>query len=598
MAPAASSPRPHRRAHRRAAGGASTRHEDVFTVANRGVHAALGMLTGGVSPASIMQAVTDWGWHLAMAPGKQAELATKMTRKTARLAAYLPYAISGEACQRCIEPLAHDDRFEDPDWMEWPYNLLHQSFLLGQQWWHNATTGVDGVTPHHEALVNFLSRQLLDVFSPSNFAVTNPKVARRALERGAWNFLDGTLHLAEDMRRLAQGEPPVGAEQFRPGETVAITPGQVIYRNRLIELIQYSPTTDRVQAEPILIVPAWIMKYYILDLSPHNSLVRWLVAQGHTVFMVSWKNPDAADRDLGMDDYLELGVMAALDAVNAVVPGRKVHAVGYCLGGTLLSIAAAAMGRDGDDRLADLTLFATETDFEEPGELGLFIDDSQVSFLEDLMWQQGYLDKWQMRSSFLFLRSNDLIWSASVKSYLLGERLPMNDLMAWSTDATRMPYRMHSQYLRRMYLDNALAEGNFFVGDHPVVLSDIRGPIFAVGTRTDHIAPWQSVYKIHLLAGGDLTFVLTSGGHNAGVVSEPGHPHRAYQIADTPAEAAYVDAATWAAEVPERQGSWWPEWHAWLIEQASGETLPPTMGAPDAGFPPLTPAPGTYVLQP
>jgi len=572
--------------------------DDLFTLTNRSIHAALGTLTGGVSPASLVQAVTDWGGHLAMSPGKQAELVTKMGRKTARLAAYLPSATRGCDCPRCIEPLPHDDRFNEPEWMDWPYNVIHQSFLLGQQWWHNATTGVDGVSPHHEDIVNFMSRQMLDVFSPGNYPLTNPKVARRTLETGGRNFIDGTFHLAEDLRRLAQGKPPAGAEQFRPGETVAVTPGQVIYRNRLIEVIQYSPATDRVQAEPVLIVPAWIMKHYILDLSPENSLVRWLVSQGHTVFIISWKNPDAEDRDLGMDDYLQLGVMSALDAVNAVVPQRKIQAVGYCLGGTLLSIAAAAMGRDGDDRLASVTLFATETDFEEPGELGLFIDDSQVSFLEDLMWKQGYLDKWQMRSTFMFLRSNDLIWSASVNAYLLGETLPMSDLMAWSTDATRMPYQMHSQYLRRMYLDNALAEGNFYVGEHPVALSDVRVPMFVVGTHTDHIAPWRSVYKIHLLAGGDVTFTLTSGGHNAGVVSEPGHPHRVYQIADKSADALYVDPDTWAASVPERQGSWWPEWQRWLVEHSSGETELPAMGAPKSGYRPLMAAPGTYVLQP
>ncbi len=586
-----------RRSHRRPAGGATTREEDLFTLTNREAHGALGMLTGGVSPASLMQAVTDWGWHLAMAPGKQAELVTKMARKSARLAQYMVSAASEQDCPRCIEPLAHDDRFDDPEWRDWPYNLIHQSFLLGQQWWHNATTGVDGVSPHHEDMVNFMSRQFLDIFAPSNYPLTNPKVARRTLERGGWNFVDGARHFAEDLRRTQHGEPPAGAEHYRPGETVAVTPGQVIYRNRLIEVIQYSPTTERVQAEPVLIVPAWIMKYYILDLSPENSLVRWLRDQGHTVFMISWKNPDSDDRDLGMDDYRELGVMAALDAVNAVVPERKIHAVGYCLGGTLLSIASAAMGRDGDDRLATVTLFASETDFEEPGELGLFIDDSQVSFLEDLMWKQGYLDKWQMRSTFMFLRSNDLVWSASVKAYLMGEALPMNDLMAWSTDATRMPYRMHSEYLRRMYLDNALAEGNFYVGDHPVVLNDIRLPMFVVGTRTDHIAPWRSVYKIHLLAGSDITFVLTSGGHNAGVVSEPGHPHRVYQIADKPAEAPYVEPDRWAAEVPEHAGSWWPEWQTWLVEHSSGESEPPSMGAPDAGYRPLAAAPGSYVLQ-
>ena len=598
QAPTPSEPGPPVRRHRHPAGGREwDPRRDPFTLADRHSRAALGQITGGVSPVSVTQAFSDWARHLALSPGKQAWLAMKAWRKAWRLGMFLPDALQGEGCRLCIEPLPQDDRFDADAWQRWPYNVVYQSFLLGQQWMHNATVDVEGVTPHHEAVANFVSRQMLDVLSPANSPLTNPEVLERTLERGGWNFVDGAFNFAEDLRRLVQAEPPVGTEKYRPGEGVALTPGKVIHRNRLMELIQYGPDTDTVHAEPVLIIPAWIMKYYILDLSSHNSLVRWLVQQGHTVFMVSWKNPDQEDRDLGMDAYRELGVMEALDAVNAVVPDRRIHGVGYCLGGTLLSIAAAAMARDGDDRLASLTLFASETDFEEPGELGLFIDDSQVSFLEDLMWQQGYLDKWQMRGTFVFLRSNDLVWSASVKSYLLGETLPMFDLMAWSTDATRMPYRMHSEYLRRLYLDNALSEGEYCVGDHPVRLGDIQVPMFVVSTRTDHIAPWRSVYKIHLLTDTDISFVLTSGGHNAGVVSEPGHEGRVYQIADRPAGAPYVAADTWQEQVPERKGSWWPEWQAWLAERSSGRVAPPSMGAPGAGYRPLADAPGEYVLQ-
>ena len=349
--------------------------------------------------------------------------------------------------------------------------------------------------------------------------------------------------------------------------------------------------------EPVLIVPACIMKYYILDLSPHNSLVRWLVDQGYTVFMISWKNPDRKDRNLGLDDYLKSGIMDALDAVNAIVPNRKVHGVGYCLGGTLLSIVTAAMSQNGDGRLASMTLFASLTDFTEPGELELFIDESQVDFLEDMMWEEGYLDAWQMTNAFQFLRSNDLIWSRVIHDYMMGERLPMFDLMAWSTDATRLPYRMHSEYLRQLYLSNDLAEENYMVDGNVVSLGDIKLPVFAVGTRTDHIAPWQSVYKIHAMTDSDVTFVLTNGGHNAGVVNEPGHHGRVYQIADMAADAPYVGPETWRAEVPEREGSWWLEWDIWLKEHSNGETEPPAMGAPDKGYKSLDDAPGQYVLQ-
>lgn len=573
--------------------------EDLFAVWNRLAHYSLGRFTAGLSPAALMLAYGDWWSHLVTSPGKQAQLVYKAWHKANRFAAYLPRAVNSRHCSPCIEPLAYDKRFRDEPWHEWPFNVIHQSFLLTQQWWHNATTGIGGVNKHHENVVSFTTRQIQDMFSPSNFLATNPKVLRRTLESGGQNLIDGARNYWEDVGRFASDQPPLGVEQFTPGQVVAITPGKVVYRNRLIELIQYSPTTEKVQAEPVLIVPAWIMKYYILDLSPDNSLVRWLVGQGHSVFIVSWKNPDREDRDLTLADYRRLGVLEALAAVNAIVPERKVHAVGYCLGGTLLAIAVAAMARNGDDhRLASMTLFAALTDFEEAGELELFIDDSQVHFLEDVMWQQGYLEDWQMKGAFQLLQSNDLIWSRLVQDYLMGERAPVFDLMAWSTDGTRLPFRMHSEYLRRLYLANQLAESRYRVDGYPVSLNEIELPTFVVSTRTDHIAPWRSVYKIHRLAGGEITFVLTSGGHNAGVISKPGHPRRVYQIADKRADAPYVDPDTWFAEVPERQGSWWPEWGAWLLEQSSGKVVePPALGARERGYPPLEDAPGQYVLQ-
>ncbi len=562
---------------------------------DRLIDAQLGRFTLGLSPDSLMLAYLDWLVHLAWAPGKQLELLREAQRNLIRLGAYAAHAARDPRTPPCIAPLPQDHRFTGAGWQQWPFNVVYQAFLLGQQWWHHATTDVQGVSPHHENVVSFIARQALDVFAPSNVLATNPEALRTTFEQGGANLVRGMTNLVDDVERTALGRPPVGTEQFVVGERVAVTPGTVVFRNRLMELIQYAPTTETVHAEPVLIVPAWIMKYYILDLSPANSLVKYLVDQGHTVFMISWKNPDAADRFLGMDDYRALGVMDAIDAVSTIVPDQRIHAAGYCLGGTILAIAAAAMAKDGDHRLGSMTLFASETDFTEAGELMLFIDESQVSFLENLMWDRGYLDTKAMAGAFQLLRSNDLIWSNVVREYLLGRREPMTDLMAWNADATRMPYRMHSEYLRRLFLDNDLAEGRYAVDGRSISLSDIRAPIFAVGTTNDHVAPWRSVYKIHLLTDTDVTFVLATGGHNAGIVSEPGHPGRTFQIATRLATDTYIDPATWQAIAPYHEGSWWPAWQAWLAMRSSGRTKPPAVGAPDRGYPPLDAAPGLYV---
>jgi polyhydroxyalkanoate synthase len=475
--------------------------------------------------------------------------------------------------------------------------MIYQSFLLGQQWLHNAMTGVRGVSKSNERIVDFTMRQLLDVVSPANFPWSNPEILKKTMEEGGQNFVRGAMNLAADWERVAAGRPPVGSENFAVGRDLAVTPGKVVYRNALIELIQYAPSTAKVRPEPVLIVPAWIMKYYILDLSPQNSLVRHLVAEGHTVFMISWRNPGAEQRDLGLDDYRRLGVEAALEAIATICGPQKVHACGYCLGGTLLAIAAAHLGQKHDERLATITLLAAQTDFTEAGELMLFINESQVAYLEDIMWEQSYLDTRQMSGAFQLLRSNDLIWSQMVKEYMMGERAPMTDLMAWNADATRMPYRMHSEYLRQLFLNNDLAEGRFEVEGRPIALADIQVPVFMVATESDHIAPWRSVHKFHLLADTEVTFLLTTGGHNAGIVSEPGHPRRSFHIAAHRDHEPYLDPETWIAAAERRDGSWWPTWWGWLDARSGVPVEPPPMGAPEQGLPPLADAPGTYVRQ-
>jgi polyhydroxyalkanoate synthase len=569
---------------------------DARTV-DRLFHAVLGRATQGISPAGLVLAWLDWLIHLGMSPGKAAELVQKSVRKSIRFALYGMRRISEPKTPPCILPLSQDHRFVGEAWQAPPFNFFYQSFLLTQQWWHNATTGIWGVSEHHERAVQFAARQLLDLAAPSNVFVTNPEVIKATLSQGGANLVRGWVNLIEDWERAIANRPPVGADAFPVGVKVAVTPGRVVHRNPLMELIQYSPTTPKVRPEPVLIVPAWIMKYYILDLSPHNSLVKYLVGQGHTVFMISWKNPDAADRDLGMEDYLRLGIMEALASVSAIVPDRKIHAAGYCLGGTLLAIAAAAMARDDDDRLQSVTLFAAQTDFTEAGELTLFVSDSQLSFLEDVMWAQGYLDARQMSGAFQLLRSNDLIWSRVLKQYLLGEREPMSDLMAWNADSTRMPQHMHGEYLRGLFLNNDLAKGRYRVSGRPIAMTDIRVPIFAVGTTRDHVAPWQSTYKIHLLTDTEVTYVLASGGHNVGIVSEPGQPGHEYRIAIKLPTDKYEDAEGWATHHAPIEGSWWPAWQQWLAARSGEPVDSPPMGAPNRGYPPSIAAPGAYVLQ-
>lgn len=554
-----------------------------------GLAGILAGLTGGIPPPRIAEAYVDWSINLLLSPGRQLQIVESLLRDSAALVK--DGLIGAEP-----PPSRH---YAAAGWKRRPFSVLAQAATRAEALVDLATAPLPGMQRHNAELVRFYSKQVVTALRPENFPHLNPEVwATTRAERGR-NLLRGAKHLAKDFLRNVRGKNGPVSERFQVGETLATTPGKVILRNDLIELIQYSPTTPKVHAEPILIVPAWIMKYYILDLSPHNSMVRWLVEQGHTVFAISWKNPCPEDRDLAMEDYRQLGIHAALDAINAVVPNQKVHATGYCVGGTLLALTAAAMARDQDNRLKTVTLFTAQSDFEDAGELKLFVDEMTLYWLDQVMAKRGVLDAKQMVGAFSMLRAQDLIWGPLVERYCLGKRNEAFDIMAWNADSTRMPYRMHSDYLRDLYLENKLAQGKYSIGGRPVSLGDLSIPLFCVGTVTDHVAPWQSVYKIrNLKHQGKTTFVLTTGGHNAGIVNEPGRPRRSYQIGSWDESSPYVSAEEWAQSAERHEGSWWLAWKDWLTENSGPlDRSPPRIGNRRKGYSVLGDAPGTYVTQ-
>jgi polyhydroxyalkanoate synthase len=572
--------------------------DDPLVTVDREFRAMLARMTGGISPQDYGAAFADWWLHYLSSPAKQLEVQQRAVKSALDLWMFTTQAMQGQ-------PLAPNDaehkdqRFSGDAWTMFPFNLYARAYQNNTRFLHETIADVDGVNDRNEKLLGFALQQVAEAASPANYPGSNPEIIQKTMDEKGANLARGWKHFVEDMERTVAGGETPGLENFRVGEQIATTPGKVVFRNELMELIQYSPTTPDVYAEPVLIVPAWIMKYYILDLSPKNSMVKWLVDSGHTVFMVSWKNPSVSDRDVGMDDYVRKGVYAALDAVSTIVPDRKVHAVGYCIGGTLLAISAAALGRKGDERIKDITMFAAQTDFSEPGELSLFISPSQLAMLEALMLKEGVLDSSKMGGAFAMLRANDLLWQPAVNAYLKGERAGMIDLMAWNADGTRMPARMHTEYLYGLYLNNDLSHDRFKVEGDVVHLSDIRVPMFVVGTETDHVAPWQSVYKVdRYVQCSEFTFLLTSGGHNAGIISGPAHPKRRHRVRTRKAGEARLTADKWLETTEPQQGSWWPTWRAWLEAHSAAERVsPPPMGAPDKGYAPTINAPGEYVLQ-
>lgn len=569
----------------------------------------------GLSPISLALANLDWLLNLAGSPGSQMDL-----QQQAFLNFMQWVERSGQMAQSCMHkrlgaltdselgdaPIARytqDQRFDHVAWEYFPWLSWIEAHALGEDWWQHATQ-LRGMRPHSREQMQFYASKWLDFLAPGNTLLTNPQAMEAAWRSSGQSLVKGMKHALEEWQQSHGLAMTEGEESgLQPGQGLAMTPGEVVYRNHLVELIQYAPTTPQVHAEPVLIVPSCIMKFYILDLSPHNSMVRWLVSQGHTVFIISWRNPDENDALLLMDDYVNEGILASVHHVRQAT-GENVHLMGYCLGGTFAAMATAALEhaqgiRNGKDHhgdghgLTSLTLLAAETDFREPGEMGVLIDEAQVRMLEDMMAETGFLTGRQMAGSFQFLHSRELVWSSRTRRWLLGEDDIPNDLMIWNADVTRLPAAMHSQYLRQCFLHNDLASGNFALSGHSISLRDIHLPVFAVGTVKDHVAPWRSVYKLHRLLSSSVTFVLTNGGHNAGIVSEPGHAGRHYQQLTLEVDEPRLSPDEWVQQAPRHEGSWWSAWSAWMVQQGSGRKVRARMPAHDAE---LGVAPGRYVM--
>ena len=491
-----------------------------------------------------------------------------------------------------------DERFADPVWSDWPaWDLIKEQYLLLTHRLQTAVAQTPDLTEHERQVADFWQRVGLNMLAPTNFFWLNPKAINRYFETQGQSAMAGWQNFMRDMdaKNILMVEP----DAFVVGKDLGTTPGKVVFRNRLLELIHYTPTTSEVRAMPILIVTPWINKYYILDLTAQKSMVKHLTDQGFSVFITSWKNPDADMRDVRFDDYLLQGVDAAVREVTALCKVPQVHLVGYCIGGTLVSTYMAwANKRFGADQMpvAHWTLFATLTDFSHPGEIGVFIDEESLSALEKLMAKKGYLDGNEMAASFRLLRSNSLIWNYWVSSYLLGEKLPKFDVLFWNMDATRMPQAMHSYYLRQMYLHNRLIQPDALtIADEPINLGRITQPLYAVTAKDDHIAPWTACYRIRQVVSPDapVRFVLSTSGHILGIVNPPvDPPKRSYWIGEPTAQ---QEAQTWLADAPKKAGSWWPDWTAWLNAR-TGEMVP-AYGAGRRKFPALADAPGTYVLE-
>ena len=491
-----------------------------------------------------------------------------------------------------IEPIAGDRRFRDAAWSDNTlFDYIKQSYLLAARWIHGVVTDVEGVDERTARKVDFYTRQFVDAIAPSNFAMTNPEVIRATIDSRGENLVQGLKNLLDDLER-GKGRLSIKMTDmaaFRIGDNIATTPGQVVYQNDLMQLIQYVPTTAKVKRRPLLIIPPWINKYYILDLRPDNSFIRWAVGAGHTVFVISWVNPDERLAAKTFADYMREGPLAALDAMAAATGVREANVIGYCLGGTLLAATLAYMAQKRDRRIKSATYFVTMVDFAEAGELSVFIDEEQLQALEERMSEKGYLEGRDMATTFNMLRANDLIWSFVVNNYLLGKSPFPFDLLYWNANSTRMPAAMHSFYLRNMYQENLLVQpGGITLDGVALDLCRIKTPSFILSTREDHIAPWRSTYAATRLYGGPVKFVLSASGHIAGVINPPGGKYGHWENDDNP-----PTPEEWLAAATAREGSWWPLWEGWVAQYAGGEV--PARQPGDGKLEAIEEAPGSYV---
>ena len=472
--------------------------------------------------------------------------------------------LMGQSTKAVIEPEKGDRRFKHEDWEQEPaFDCIKQSYLLASKWMRTVVSETEGLDEKTATKVEFFTERYLDALSPTNFSMTNPAVMEKIKETKGANLVHGLKNMLEDLEK-GEGQLRIrmtDTDAFTLGENVGTTPGKVVFQNRMMQLIQYEPSTKNVQKRPLLVVPPWINKYYIMDLQPKNSLLKWMVDQGHTVFVVSWINPDESYRDVGYDEYVIEGILAALDAIEQATGERDVNAVGYCIGGTLLATTLAYMAANDDDRIKKATFFTTMIDFSEPGELGVFIGEEEMQSLDEKMEEHGYLDGSQMAGTFNLMRANDLIWSFYINNYLMGNDPRPFDLLYWNSDSTRMPAKMHSWYMRNLYMKNLLCKPNgVSVAGTPIDLSSIKTPSCFVSTVEDHIAPWQSTYMGAQLFSGPVRFILGGSGHIAGIINPPEAEKYGYRtVAKLPA-----DAEAWAEKATQNEGSWWPEWQKWV----------------------------------